>query len=51
MTDRLTPAECNYTLLRNQLTDALIEAEKCDPIVAIHIETALAVLDERCGPH
>jgi hypothetical protein len=41
---------CNYDLLTAQLTAALVEADKCDPLVAIHVQTALDVLRERLGP-
>lgn len=39
--------ECDHARLRLQLVDALAEADKYDSIVAIHIETALAILDQR----
>lgn len=39
--------ECDDVRLRSRLVDALAEADKCDSLVAIHIETALAVLDQR----
>lgn len=46
--DALTPQdECHNTLLRSYLVKALAEADKCDGLVAIHIETALAILDRR----
>lgn len=41
------PQKCNRSELRAQLVSALTEAEKCDPVVAIYVETALAMLDER----
>lgn len=47
-----TKPECDHLGLREHLVRAIAEAERCDPVVAIHIETALAVLDERFGrPH
>lgn len=42
--------ECNRELLHAYLEAALIEADKCDPIVAIHIETAIATFRERFAP-
>lgn len=46
--DVLAPeSECDNALLRNYLVMALAEADKCDSLVAIHIETALATLDQR----
>jgi len=41
------PQICDRIQLRAQLVTALAEAEKCDPVVAIYVETALAMLDER----
>jgi hypothetical protein len=38
---------CDHASLRSHLVDALAEAAKCDSLVAIHIETALAILDQR----
>ena len=48
-TDDLDPS-CNYDLLTAHLTAALVEADRCDPLVAIHVQTALDVLQERLGP-
>lgn len=41
------PQNCDRVQLRAQLVSALAEAERCDPVVAIYVETALAMLDER----
>jgi len=43
--------ECDNALLRSYLVKALAEADKCDSLVAIHIETALAILDHRLSIH
>ena len=43
-------ANCDHAHLRTMLEEALVQADRCDPIVAIHIVTALELLDERFPP-
>ena len=45
-----TDNDRDFDLLRHQLSEALVQADRCDPMIAIHVETALALLDERYGP-
>lgn len=49
MGNAVTNQPCNLALLRAYLDAALAEADKCDPVVAIHVATARAFVDRHTG--